>query len=94
MSGRTAIRLNVDGNRSYDSGTIVAQLGDGSSYVDQFQRPIQATNLTVGLEHVLTDDQTLRLEYRREQDSRENQGVGNFDLQERAFTRTRNRAPI
>jgi hypothetical protein len=88
VSGRTAIRLNVDGNRSYDSGTIVAQLGDGSSYVDQFQRPIQATNLTVGLEHVLTDDRTLRLEYRREQNSRENQGVGNFDLQDRAFTRT------
>jgi len=30
----------------------------------------------------------LRLEYRREQDLRENQGVGNFDLLERAFTRS------
>jgi hypothetical protein len=88
VSGRTSIRLNVDGNRSFDSGTIVAQLGDGSSFAGQFRRPVEATNVTLGLEHALTADQTLRLEYRREQDLRENQGVGNFDLQERAFTRT------
>ena len=88
VSGRTSIRLNVDGNRSFDSGTIVAQLGDGGSFVGQFKRPVEATNVTLGLEHGLTADQTLRFEYRREQDARESQGVGNFDLQERAFTRT------
>ncbi len=88
VSGRTSIRLNVDGNRSYDSGTIVAQLGDGTPFASQFRRPVEATNFTVGLEHGLTPDQTLRFEYRREQDARENQGVGNFDLPERAFTRT------
>ena len=88
VSGRTSIRLNVDGNRSYDSGTIVAQFGDGTTFASQFRRPVEATNVTLGLEHGLTRDQTLRFEYRREQDSRENQGVGNFDLQERAFTRT------
>ena len=88
VSGRTSFRLNVDGNRSFDSGTIVAQLGDGSSFADQFRRPVESTNVTMGIEHGLTNDQTLRIEYRREEDARQNQGVGNFDLAERAFTRT------
>jgi hypothetical protein len=87
VSGRTSLRLSVDGNRSFDSGTIVAQLEDRSTMASQFRRPVEATNLTAGIEHALTDDQTLRIEYRREQDSRPNQGVGNFDLLERAFTR-------
>jgi hypothetical protein len=88
VSGRTSFRLNVDGNRSFDSGTIVAQLEDGSSFASQFRRPVEATNVTMGIEHGLTNDQTLRIEYRREQDARQNQGVGDFNLPERAFTRT------
>jgi len=88
VSGRTSFRLNVGGNRSFDSGTIVAQLGDGSSFASQFRRPVDTTDVTVGVDHGLTDDQTLRMEYRREQGSRENQGVGDFNLLEHAFTRT------
>lgn len=88
VSGQTSFRLNVDGNRSFDSGTIVAQLEDGSSFSGVIRRPIEATNVTMGIDHALTDDQTLRLEYRREQSTRENQGVGDFSLAERAFTRT------
>lgn len=88
VSGRTSLRLNVDGNRSFDSATIVAQLEDRSTLATQFRRPVEATNFTAGIEHALTKDQTLRIEYRREQDSRQNQGVGDFNLPERAFTRT------
>jgi carboxypeptidase family protein len=88
VSGRTSLRLNVEGNRSFDSGTIVAQLGDGSAFASQFRRPVEATNVTMGIEHGLTNDQTLRIEYRREHDARQNQGVGDFNLPERAFTRT------
>jgi len=88
VSGRTSLRLRVDGNRSFDSGTIVAQLEDRSTLAAQFRRPIDATNFTAGIEHALTDDQTLRLEYRREQDSRQNQGVGDFNLAERASSRS------
>ena len=88
VNGRTSIRLNVDGNRSFDSGTIVAQLENGAFLANQFRRPVEATNLTMGVEHGLTSDQTLRVEYRREEDLRQNQGVGDFNLAERAFTRT------
>ena len=88
VSGRTSVRLNVDGNRSFDTGTIVAQLASGSAFAGQFRRPVEDTNLTVGIEHGLTADQTLRVEYRRGEDARQNQGVGDFNLPERAFTRT------
>ncbi|MGH9254201.1 MAG: carboxypeptidase regulatory-like domain-containing protein [Vicinamibacterales bacterium] len=88
VSGRTSLRFYVDGNQSFDSGTIVAQLEDRSTMATVFRRPVEATNVTVGIEHALTDDQTLRIEYRREQDARRNQGVGDFSLLERAFTRS------
>lgn len=88
VSGRTSLRLNVDGNRSFDSGTIVAQVENGVPFAGQFRRPVESTNITMGVEHVLTSDQTLRIEYRREQDARQNQGVGDFNLAERAFSRT------
>ena len=88
VNGRTSLRLNVDGNRSFDSATIVAQLGDRSPFASQFRRPTEATNVTIGLEHGLTNDQTLRFEFRHGQDARENQGVGDFNLIERAFSRT------
>ena len=88
VSGRTSFRLNVGGNRSFDSGTIVAQLGDGSSFASQFRRPFDDTSVTVGVDHGLTDDQTLRFEYRHQEGSRQNQGVGDFNLLEHAFSRT------
>jgi len=88
VSGRTSLRLYVDGNQSFDSGTIVAQLDDQSALATQFRRPVEATNVTLGIEHALTDDQTLRIEYRREEDSRRNLGVGDFSLLERAYTRS------
>ncbi|MDA1184126.1 MAG: TonB-dependent receptor [Acidobacteria bacterium] len=87
-SGRTSFRLNVGGNRSFDSGTIVAQLGDGSSFASQYRRPFDDTSVTVGLDHGLTDNQTLRFEYRHQDGSRQNQGVGDFNLLEHAFSRT------
>ncbi len=88
VSGRTSFRLNVGGNRSFDSGTIVAQLGDGTSFASQFRRPFDDTNVTVGLDHGLTDNQTLRFEYRQQEGSRQNQGVGDFNLADHSFSRT------
>ena len=51
-------------------------------------RPSEQTNLTVGIEHALTKDQTLRLEYRRGYSSTENLGVGGFNLPERGYDRS------
>ena len=88
VSGKTALRFTVDGNRSYDTATIYALNEDGSTFQDQVRRPLESTNVTAGIEHALTTNQTLRTEYRRLNTQTENQGVGDVTLAERAFERT------
>jgi hypothetical protein len=89
VQGRTSLRFNVDGNRSFDSATIVALQPDGR-VADQVKRPFEQTNVTAGLEHGFDVNQTLRFEYRRSEDARHNLGVGDFNLMERAFERSSN----
>ncbi len=45
VAGRTSLRLNVDGNRSFDAGTIFALNPDGSRFQDQVKRPYEQTNV-------------------------------------------------
>ena len=89
IRNRTSLRFNVDGNRSFDSGTIVALLPEGR-IGDQVKRPFEQTNVTVALEHGFTASQTLRLQYQRREDARNNLGVGDFNLLERAYERSSN----
>ena len=89
VKNRTSIRFNVDGNRSYDTGTIFALKPD-ETINGLVKRPVEATNVTVGLDHGLTKNSTLRMEFRNSDTINRNQGVGDFSLLERAFTRTRN----
>ena len=87
IRNRTSLRFNVDGNRSFDSATIVALTPEGR-LGDQVRRPFDQTNVTAALEHGFTGSQTLRFEYRRSEDARRNLGVGDFNLFERSFTRS------
>jgi hypothetical protein len=89
VRNRTSLRFNVDGNRSFDSGTIVALLPTGR-VGDQVKRPFEQTNVTAALEHGFTSNQTLRFEYRRTEDARRNLGVGDFNLTDRAYDRASN----
>jgi hypothetical protein len=88
VAGKTSIRLNVDGNRSTESDTIYALSPDGSQLAQSFRRPSDRTNITAGIEHALTKNQTLRLEYRNSEGSNHNLGVGGFNLMERAYERS------
>jgi hypothetical protein len=88
VKGKTSLRLNVDGRRDQQSDTITALDVDGNRRGDVVFRPSEQTNLTVGIEHALTKDQTLRLEYRRGYSSTENLGVGGFNLPERGYNRS------
>jgi outer membrane receptor for ferrienterochelin and colicin len=88
VKGKTSIRLNVDGRRDQQSDTITALDQDGNRRGDVVFRPSEQTNLTVGVEHALTKDQTLRLEYRRGYNSTDNLGVGGFNLPERGYDRS------
>jgi Carboxypeptidase regulatory-like domain/TonB dependent receptor len=88
VKGKTSLRLNVDGRRDQQSDTITALDDNGNPMGDVVFRPSEQTNVTVGLEHALTGNQTLRLEYRRGDSATENLGVGGFNLPERAYDRS------
>ncbi|HZM95488.1 MAG TPA: TonB-dependent receptor [Vicinamibacterales bacterium] len=88
VKGKTSIRLNVDGRRDQQSDTITALDQDGNRRGDVVFRPSEQTNVTVGIEHAMTKDQTLRLEYRRGYSSTDNLGVGGFNLPERGYDRS------
>lgn len=85
VKGKTSLRINVDGNNSYDSGTIFA-LTPGGTVLGDVRRPYDQTNVTVGLDHGFTRNTTLRLEYRNSQNERHNLGVGDTNLMERAYS--------
>jgi outer membrane receptor for ferrienterochelin and colicin len=88
VKGKTSIRLNVDGRRDQQSDTITALDQDGNRRGDVVFRPSEQTNLTVGIEHAVTKDQTFRLEYYRGYSSTDNLGVGGFNLPERGYDRS------
>ena len=85
VAGRTSIRLNVDGRRDFQADTIVAIDESGQRLGDYVRRPSESTNITIGVEHGLTKDQTVRLEFRTSDSATTNAGVGGFNLPERAY---------
>jgi len=87
VAGRTSLRLNVTRNQSDNASNIFAVNPDGSRYVSFISNTTRATNSTVGIEHGLTKDQTLRIEYELGRNELLNGGVGGFNLPERATNR-------
>ncbi len=81
----TSLFLSGDRTDSYDSKTIVAATPEGN-FTDLVRRPADSLNLQARLEHSLTKTHTLRAEYQRSSSLRENLGVGDFDLSDRAFS--------
>jgi hypothetical protein len=85
VKGKTSVRFGLDGRRDFQADTIVAIDEYRNRLGDYVRRPSESTNATVGLEHALTNNQTLRLEFRHGENQVENNGVGGFNLAERAF---------
>ncbi len=82
--GKTSLSIRADGNAAYDSRTIVATT-PGGEINDQARRPTDTMNVSVRIDHALGTGNQLQAEYFRRNDSRDNLGVGDFDLQERAY---------
>jgi len=90
VKGKTSVRLNVDGRRDFQADTIVAIDEHGNRLGDYVRRPSESTNFTGGIEHALTKDQTLRLEFSARENATTNAGVGGFNLPERAYNNAGN----
>lgn len=87
VPGKTSLRINVDRSNSNNAGNIFAINPDGSRFIGFVSSPNRTTGGTVGIEHALTNNQTLRVEYQRRQQEAINQGVQGFNLPERATNR-------
>jgi hypothetical protein len=85
VKGRTGFSLSLRGVDQFDVQTIRATTPTGqvSELVTQ---PTDRLNIDFNLEHVLTQNQTLRVSYDRSTSTQGNLGVGDFDLPERGFS--------
>ena len=88
LTSKTSVRFSTDGSNGFNSSTIVAVDAYGNRLGDQARQPFEQRNLMAGIEHALTANQTLRLEYRHGESASRNQGVGDFNLAERASERS------
>jgi len=87
VAGKTSLRVNLTRNQSDNAQNILALNPDGSRFVGFVSNATRNTNSTVGIEHGLTKDQTLRIEYELGRNETLNGGVGGFNLPERAINR-------
>jgi carboxypeptidase family protein len=85
VKGKTSVRLAVDGRRDFQADTIVAIDEHGNRRGDYVRRPSESTNFTGGIEHALTKNQTLRVEFSARENATTNAGVGGFNLPEHAY---------
>ena len=85
VPGKTSIRLGLDGRRDFQADTIVALDQNGNRLGEYVRRPSETTNFTAGIEHALTKNQTMRIEFQARENATKNAGVGGFNLPERAY---------
>ena len=83
--GKTSLTVSFDGNSAYDSRTINALSPSGGSITGLAETPAAAINFMSRVEHLIGPTGQLQLEYSRRQNDRDNLGVGDFDLPERAY---------
>ena len=57
-------------------------------FVQSIAVPVRSTNFSVRSDYLLTSKHTIGMQYRYNKNEADNQGIGTFDLPERAFSRT------
>jgi hypothetical protein len=87
LKERTSFSLAAGGASLYDSANIFAAV-PGSSLTAPVRRPSDRTNFSLRVDHAINKSHSLRGSYQQTGGEQRNLGVGNYDLADRAFTRT------
>jgi len=87
VRNQTGLAFSVDGSQSVDNQAIRAAT-PGGLYSNLIDQPSTSLGLWVRIDHQISPEQGLRVEFKRSTDQARNQGVGQFDLPERAYTNT------
>ncbi|HYT75737.1 MAG TPA: carboxypeptidase regulatory-like domain-containing protein [Vicinamibacterales bacterium] len=84
---RTSFSLAGGGASLYDSANVFAALPEGTLGAS-IRRPSDRMNVNGRLDHALSKSHSLRASVQRNDNDLHELGVGNFDLADRAYTRT------
>jgi hypothetical protein len=88
VKGRTAFRLGGQANSSFASNTIIAlDEFTGNTLGTQVRSLTDRQSFNATIEHSLNNNQSLYVEYQGQQQRSTNNGVGDFNLPERATNR-------
>jgi hypothetical protein len=87
VRNKTSFSLNLRNNDQYRSNAIIAVDQFGNRLGTQVRMPSESRSVDFSVEHALTSTSTMRLSYQGNQNEGRNQGLGNFDLPERASER-------
>ena len=85
IRNQTGLSVTVDGRQSMDQQAIHAAT-PGGLFSTLIAQPSNALGVWARFDHQISPKQAIRLEFKRRTDEAQNQGVGQFDLPERAFT--------
>jgi carboxypeptidase family protein len=82
---QTGLSVNIDGSQSMDNQTIRAA-ALGGIYSGLIEQPSTGIGIRTRLDHQITPAHSIRIDVQHHVNEAQNQGIGEFDLPERAFT--------
>ncbi len=89
LKDRTSFSFAAGGASLYDSANIFAAVPrDMNGVPASIRRPSDRGSFDLRVDHALSSSQTLRGSFQRSVGSQDNLGVGGYDLQDRAYSRT------
>lgn len=88
IPNKTSFSINVGGTSEHTSPNLLAVMADGTTVAAALRRPADVANVGVRIDHALTPDHNLRVSFDRNSRETRNQGVGGFNLADRAYQTT------
>jgi hypothetical protein len=85
VPNKSSFALTIQQARLFDSGTILAATSGGGTVAEAIRRPSERSNINARFDQAFGDGHLLKFSYQRSENEQRNQGVGSFDLAERAF---------
>ncbi|MCC7185041.1 MAG: TonB-dependent receptor [Acidobacteria bacterium] len=82
---KTSFAFNAGATTQYSSPNLLAVLADGSTVTDTLRTPTDMMNATLRLDHAINNEHALRLSVTRTDRDTRNQGIGGFNLLDRAY---------
>ena len=86
VPNKISFSMSAQGAMQHDTGNLLAALADGSTLAQPVFQPTDRHNVTGSITSAVGRDHTMRMSFQRNAFTRNNQGVGGFDLPDRAYT--------